>query len=205
MPQRLKRSCCLSREDIIQEHNRQGDIWVFAYASLIWRPDFCPEAQLPAKVFGFHRGLQMWSRINRGTPEQPGLVFALLPGGSCQGVAMKIRRADVSEVLTMLWHREMPTNTYTPRWLKAYTPDGPKKTLAFTLPGNHPQFTGNLSEAQYEHIFRHSRGRYGSTFDYAVQTLHSLRAIGIHDAQLARLLRPFLEHGLAAERTDSTP
>jgi cation transport protein ChaC len=32
----------------------------------------------------------MWSRINRGTPAVPGLVFALLSGGSCQGVVYRV-------------------------------------------------------------------------------------------------------------------
>ena len=142
----------------------------------------------------------MWSRINRGTPEQPGLVFALLPGGSCQGIAMKVSRSDVEEVLAMLWDREMPTNTYTPRWLTAHTPEGPKRALAFTLPRHHPQCTGRLSPAEYEHIFRHSQGRYGSTLDYALQTLHGLHAVGIHDAQLLRLLKPYLDDGTPAMR-----
>ena len=57
------------------------DLWVFAYASLVWRPEFHAAETRPARVHGFHRCLQMWSRVNRGTPEEPGLVFALLPGG----------------------------------------------------------------------------------------------------------------------------
>ena len=56
----------------------QQDLWVFAYASLIWRPDFEVAEQLLARVYGWHRSLSMWSRVNRGTPERPGLVFALL-------------------------------------------------------------------------------------------------------------------------------
>jgi len=34
----------------------------------------------------------MRSRVNRGTPEQPGLVFALLHGGSCHGVVYRVPR-----------------------------------------------------------------------------------------------------------------
>ena len=68
-----------------QEWGGQSDLWVFAYASLIWRPDFAVAEQRLARVHGWHRALQMWSRVNRGTPAYPGLVFALLSGGSCQG------------------------------------------------------------------------------------------------------------------------
>ena len=41
---------------------------------------------------------------------------------------------------------------------------------------------------QLREIFRHARGRYGSTLDYARQTHEALRAHGIHDRALARLL-----------------
>ena len=49
--------------------------------------------------------------------------------------------------------------------------------------------TGHLSDAQYREIFAHARGRYGSTLDYARQTLDGLRRHGIEDRALARLLR----------------
>ncbi len=34
-----------------------GDIWVFGYASLIWRPEFDAAEQRPATVYGWHRAL----------------------------------------------------------------------------------------------------------------------------------------------------
>ena len=65
------------------EWGGQQDLWVFGYGSLIWRPEFPFVERHPARVHGWHRALKMWSRVNRGTPECPGLVLALLPGGSC--------------------------------------------------------------------------------------------------------------------------
>lgn len=41
------------------------DLWLFAYASLIWRPEFEATEQRLARVHGHHRSLQMWSRVNR--------------------------------------------------------------------------------------------------------------------------------------------
>jgi cation transport protein ChaC len=70
--------------NFLQQWGGQDDLWIFAYASLIWRPDFEFSEQRPAKLHGWHRALKMWSRINRGTPAVPGLVFALLSGGSCR-------------------------------------------------------------------------------------------------------------------------
>jgi cation transport protein ChaC len=165
------------------------DLWIFGYASLIWRPDFAFEERRPAQVRGWHRALKMWSRVNRGTPEVPGLVFALLPGGSCHGVAFRVHRQQAPDILATLWEREMPTGVYDPRWLRCGTPHGPVSALAFTLSRHSPNYTGALSGEQYRHIFAHARGRYGSTHDYAHLTYESLKAHGIHDRALEQLLR----------------
>lgn len=169
------------------------DLWVFAYASLIWRPDFEVAQQQLARVHGWHRALAMWSRVNRGTPQRPGLVFALLRGGMCRGMALRVPRAQGEAVLHQLWAREMPSGVYQPQWLRCHlegsdaTP--PVRALAFTLPHNSPNHTGPLSEAQYQAIFSDTvGGRYGHTLDYARQTLDSLTALGIRDRALEKLL-----------------
>lgn len=172
----------------LAEWGGRSDLWVFGYASLIWRPDFHVHEQLPAHLHGWHRALKMWSRINRGTPELPGLVFALLSGGSCHGMALRVERRHGEEVLHKLWDREMMTGVYDPKWLRCQTDKGAIPALTFTLSRRSPNFTGELSAAQYRQIFAHARGRYGTTHDYAHQTLHSLKQHGIHDRALERLL-----------------
>ena len=166
----------------------RSDFWIFAYASLIWRPDFDVHEHLPAHVHGWHRALKMWSRINRGTPQKPGLVFALLSGGSCRGMVLQVKRQQGEEVLHRLWEREMMTGVYDPKWLNCATPRGAVQALAFTLSRRSPNYTGKLSAAQYQQIFTQAQGRYGSTRDYAHQTFHSLKAHGIHDRELETLL-----------------
>jgi len=165
------------------------DLWVFGYASLLWRPEFEAEEQHLSKVWGWHRALKMWSRLNRGSPECPGLVFALLPGGSCQGVVYRVDKTQADAVLQRLWAREMPMDVYTPHWLTCRTPKGPVKALAFTLARSSPSFTGDLPAETYQHIFRQANGRFGTTRDYAWQTYRSLQAHGIEDRALAALLR----------------
>lgn len=174
---------------VIAEWGGASDFWVFGYGSLIWRPDFDWAERLPAKVHGWHRALKMWSRINRGSPDCPGLVFALLSGGSCQGVAFRVPGADGHAVLGALWAREMVTGVYDPRWLTCQTPQGPRKALAFTLSRHSPNYTGELSEAQYRQVFSAACGRYGTTLDYATQTYESLLGHGIADKALAELLK----------------
>ncbi|MEZ5608676.1 MAG: gamma-glutamylcyclotransferase [Burkholderiaceae bacterium] len=179
----------LTRAQWRQQVGSRGQLWVFGYASLIWRPDFNPAERHPTRVHGWHRALAMWSRVNRGTPEQPGLVFALLPGGSCRGVVYRVPTREADAVFDLLWAREMPSAVYDPRWLPCATPHGPVQALAFTLSRRSPSYTGALAPEQYRDIFRHARGRYGSTLDYARQTLASLHAHGVQDPGLSRLLR----------------
>mgnify|MGYP001601505137 FL=1 len=103
-------------------------------------------------------------------------------------MAFRVRRHDATDVLATLWLREMVTGVYDPRWLPCRTSQGPIRSLAFTLSRRSQSFTGELTPAQYRQVFAQSCGRYGSTHDYAHQTLHSLRAQGIHDRALQRLL-----------------
>ncbi|MEY2621537.1 MAG: hypothetical protein RIT26_1357 [Pseudomonadota bacterium] len=179
-----------SIEHIQREWGGVSDLWVFGYASLIWRPDIEVAERRLAQVHGWHRALKMWSRINRGTPERPGLVFALLPGGSCQGVVMRVPRQHVNQALQSLWAREMPSRVYLPRWLNCHTEHGVVRALSFILPREHPSHTGPLSDSQYRAIFADRvGGRYGHTLEYAISTLNCLREWGIRDAALERLVK----------------
>ena len=175
-------------EALRAQHPPGQDLWVFGYASLIWRPEFTAMQAHRTRVHGWHRALKMWSRVNRGSPECPGLVFALLRGGSCQGVVYRIAADEVDAVLARLWAREMPMAVYDPRWLPCPTPGGTVRALAFTLSQRHPSYTGTLSDGQYRQIFAQASGRFGRTDDYAVQTLQALRQQGIEDRALARLV-----------------
>ena len=175
-----------------------ADLWVFGYASLIWRPEFAADETRGAAVHGWHRALRMRSRINRGTPERPGLVFALVPGGSCRGVVYRIARSRAERELERLWLREMPTGVYDPRWLPCRTPAGPVRALAFTLDRASPSHTGVIPDGEMLEILRHARGRYDSTLDYLLETAACLRERGIRDREIERLER--LARRIAAAR-----
>jgi cation transport protein ChaC len=176
-------------EKALQEWGGHEDLWVFAYGSLIWKPDFEYAERRPAMVHGWHRALKMWSRINRGTPERPGLVFGMLSGGCCRGMVFRIPRAEGREVLTRLWAREMITAVYDPRWLACHTAQGPVKALAFTLSRKSPNHTGELTEEEYRAIFAEATGIYGTTLDYAHRTLEELKLLNIRDRRLEQLLK----------------
>ncbi len=180
----------------LQAWGGEQDLWVFGYASLIWRPEFDADEERPAMVHGWHRALEMRSRVNRGTPECPGLVFALVPGGSCRGMAYRIRRTRAAAELERLWAREMPTGVYDPKWLGCRTAPGPVKALAFTLSRRSPAHTGPLGDPQMVEVLRCAAGRFGSTLEYLMQTAASLRACGIRDRDVERLVALARQHAL---------
>ena len=166
----------------------RDDLWIFGYGSLIWRPDFAYAERRAATVHGWHRALKMWSRVNRGTPECPGLVFGMLSGGSCRGMVFRVDHSHARQVMVNLWQREMVLGVYDPRWLNCRTPQGAVRALAFTLSRKSPSHTGVLADEEYRRIFAQASGIYGTTRDYAEATHAELQRMGIHDRALSRLI-----------------
>jgi glutathione-specific gamma-glutamylcyclotransferase len=184
-----RRDAAAMLERAIAEWGGREDLWIFGYGSLIWRPDFDFIERRAARVHGWHRALKMWSRINRGTPERPGLVFGLLTGGCCRGMVFRVNKDHGADILTRLWSREMATAVYDPKWVLAETDAGRVRALAFTLSRKSPSHTGELTEEEYRAIFAFASGIYGTTLDYAHRTLEELRRHDIRDRNLEKLLR----------------
>lgn len=164
--------------------NGRDDIWIFGYASLIWRPEFPHHERLLGTVRGYHRSLCLWSRVNRGTPENPGLVFALDRGGACKGMAFRLAARDIATSFPALWEREMPSGAYLPRWLPCATSNGTVNALAFVMNRANPGYAGRLSPHETLAAVRNGIGRYGHCTDYVAQTARALREHGIADHRL---------------------
>jgi len=172
------------------QHWRAGqDVWVFGYGSLIWRPGFEFEEQRSALLRGYHRSLCLWSRVNRGTPERPGLVLGLDVGGACRGVVYRIAGARVAATLEALWQREMPAAAYLPKWLGCQTPQGRVQALVFVMDRSKPAYASGLSTGQQAQIVRDACGKYGVCSEYVLNTVQALRAANIHDSKLEAVAR----------------
>jgi glutathione-specific gamma-glutamylcyclotransferase len=192
MPGRLtKAQLAASIDTTLRDWDADSPVWVFAYGSLIWNPDLAFDHRITARVHGYHRRLCLWSRINRGTPDCPGIVAGLDRGGSCAGVVYRIPPADVPTEFERLWQREMLLASYAPRWLDCQLVDGSHaRALAFVVRQDAPNYAGKLTEAEIVEVFtRGSCGRYGTSLDYLVNCIVSLREHGLRDPHFERIAR----------------
>jgi cation transport protein ChaC len=167
----------------------EGDLWVFAYGSLIWNPTIRSVERRVARIEDWHRSFCLTSPHGRGTPELPGLVLALEEGGFCEGVALRLDDADSEDELELLWRREMVSAAYVPRWVDLYALDGNRfgAGLAFTIDQDGINYAGRLARADLIMRLAKARGSLGSSADYLFQTRDGLRASGIPDAELEQL------------------
>ena len=169
--------------------DRTSDLWLFGYGSLIWNPGLPTAEAMRSRVHGYHRGLYLWSRVNRGTPEQPGLVLALDRGGSCSGIAFRLAAAGAMPHLEALWRREMAMGSYRPAWLPCVLADGRRiAALAFVMRRDVVTYTGKLPDEVVKTVFGCANGRYGTTLDYVSRTVAALRESGMPDRALEALL-----------------
>ncbi|MCF8506857.1 MAG: gamma-glutamylcyclotransferase [Caulobacter sp.] len=165
------------------------DRWVFGYGSLMWRPGFPFIDRRRATLHGRRRAFCIYSVHHRGTPERPGLVLGLAPGGSTRGVAYRVAAADWDETRAYLLEREQPTETYVEAW-RDLRIDGaaPTRALVFLSDPTHPQWAGNLTLERQAELIDGATGLSGRNIDYLRDLVTHLREEGVHDRAMEQLL-----------------
>jgi glutathione-specific gamma-glutamylcyclotransferase len=163
------------------------DLWVFAYGSLMWRPDFPFVERLEARLIGAHRALCVYSFVHRGTPERPGLVLGLDRGGTCRGIAYRVAAAERAPTVAYLRAREQVTSVYRecmrPIWLKR-EPELRVPALCYMVDRGHAQYAGRLSLDQQLHHVRQGHGQSGANRDYVIATVAALEQLGYRETEL---------------------
>ena len=167
-----------------------GDLWVFGYGSLIWKPGFTFLEQSPARLIGEHRSLCIYSMVHRGTYEKPGLVLGLDRGGACQGVAFRVAARERRATVAYLREREQVTGVYREVmrsvWLKSDARER-VRALVYVADRSHDQYAGRLSLDEQLRLVKQGHGAYGDNAEYVISTVAALEAQGIRDTPLHRL------------------
>ena len=165
------------------------DLWLFAYGSLIWKPNFSFSEQRRGTVHGWHRAFCMEQKRWRGSPAQPGLMMALEKGGSCTGVAFRLSDGDRRDHIRNLVGREisMREDLDMVRWGTVRTERGAVRALLFWAgPKGNGIFLG-LPLERVAWILARACGHIGSCASYLYNTVLKLEECGIHDRNLWRL------------------
>ena len=182
-----------SLEDMMSAH-ATGDIWIFGYGSLMWNPEFDFDIHRVATIYGYHREFCLWSRINRGTPDQPGLVLTLERGGSCRGIAYRLRPDTSRAQLSNLWRREMSMGSYIPRWLECHAGADRFEALGFVVNRCCTGYAGKLPLDTMVQSIATARGKYGSSAEYLFRTEITLAQHGIRDERVRQLAERVRAH-----------
>lgn len=178
---------------------------VFAYGSLMWRPDFDFTEVVPAILYGYHRAFCITSTHYRGTTEHPGLVLGLDRGGMCRGRMFRVAPEQAAAVADYLHDREMINSCYLPKWLKVRLPNDDQENanreagnrvteeettaLAFVADRSHPDYTGRLEDDGIVARIATASGIMGRNLDYLRNTVAHLDDLGIKECRLHRILR----------------
>lgn len=179
-----------------------GDIWVFAYGSLIWNPGFDFVEKRGAVARGWHRSFCLgWDLWFRGSPARPGLMLALDRGGSCSGVAFRLPPDAIAANLMALLRREVHIlpHPFPPRWVRIETAEGPMRAITFAIDRQSGSYRGRQSPDLIADILSTAAGQSGTMAEYLFQTVNRLEEMGLHDRHLWRL------QALVAERLEIMP
>ena len=168
----------------------KGDLWVFGYGSLIWRPGFEFIERVPARLIGEHRALCVYSFVHRGPPEKPGLVLGLDRGGACRGVAFRVAEQHRAATVAYLRAREQVTSVYREVMRSVWLENAGRErvsALAYVVDRGHVQYAGRLSLADQLRHVQQGHGQSGANGEYVLATVKAIEAEGFRDEQLHQL------------------
>jgi cation transport protein ChaC len=174
----------------MQRTRPAGPFWLFAYGSLIWRPETLFDEQRPALARGWHRRFCLgWDYRYRGSPETPGLMMALDRGGQCKGVIYRLPEAQLEDELHKLIRREMSMvpSAFPWRWIDVVTAEGPLRALTFAMDRNSKRYVAGLSDDELAEVLATACGFRGSMAEYLFSTVSILESMGIRDRNLWKL------------------
>ncbi|MDA4845606.1 gamma-glutamylcyclotransferase [Hoeflea poritis] len=167
-----------------------GDLWVFAYGSLMWDPALRFAEVRRCSIAGYaRRFILMDDKGGRGSPDAPGLMAALDEGTGCEGLAFRIAADDIDTETEILWRREMIGPGYEPRFITARIGTDNVEALAFVANHAADVIRPELSRAQQIRYIAHGSGFLGTSHSYLQKIVSQLNVLNIHDPDCARLLK----------------
>ena len=176
-----------NRRELLAGH--EGDLWVFAYGSLMWDPAFHFLEVRRAHLTGYSRRFILKDIFGaRGTRERPGLMAALDAGDACSGLAFRIAADIVERETEILWSREKIGPAYQPRLVTVETDHGAIRALAFIANHEAASVCPELTVDEQSHYIATGVGFRGSSREYLVNIIEHFALLGIEDQECRALL-----------------
>lgn len=176
-----------SRQAILTEAERTGELWVFAYGSLIWNPIINVADTDTARLDGYARRFCVWAPIGRGSPECPGLWLGLDKGGFSDGTALRIDREEWEMETLILWRREMISGVYSPAWLPVEIGGKTRDCCVFLANPEHPRYATQIEWDAKVNAIAKAEGSMGTCREYLYSLAENLKAAGMEDDYIERL------------------
>ncbi|SAL52649.1 ChaC-like protein [Caballeronia peredens] len=185
-----------SLADTMTRRPEQTDLWVFAYGSLMWNPISEYDCRVTATLDNWHRSFCIRLLAGRGSPRNPGRMLSLEPGGSTDGVALRIPEANLTEELRILWIREMVTGAYTPTWAPVrFKSGGEAMALVFVANPLQAQFDADSRPKSIAPLIAAASGSLGKNSEYVFRLKRALIDCGMTDGYIDELARELTSLG----------
>jgi cation transport protein ChaC len=180
-----------------------GPVWVFAYGSLMWNPLIHFDARTPATLYDWHRSFCIRLVAGRASPDTPGRMLALEPGGSAAGIALRLAPESANDELRLIWVREMVAGSYLPTWAPITFADGTRThAIAFVADRQQPHYQSDASVHTVAPLIAAARGHVGTNQDYVLDLEAALAEADLKDRyieQLAEAIRTLAQRATPVE------
>lgn len=196
----------LSKEDIeaarraFLSSRPDGDLWVFAYGSLMWDPAFQFAEVRKGFAPSFGRRFILKDTFGaRGTSDRPGLMAALDHGPGCHGLVFRVDEHRIEEETPHIWARERAGLAYQEALIGVETDHGQVQALTFVADHSAETIWPELLWAEKVAFAATGEGKVGTSMEYLENLASQFSVLGIEDTEVTDLL----EAARAAGTTDT--
>ncbi|KAK9533565.1 hypothetical protein VZT92_008676 [Zoarces viviparus] len=158
----------------------KGNLWIFGYGSLVWKPDFAYKRSKVGFIKGYKRLFWHGDTFYRGDKEKPGRVVTLVEDQeSCTwGVAYEVTDSQIEESLQHLNTREVVMGGYITKMVEFIPKEkgqGALLALVYIATSDNPIYLGPASDKEIAAQIATCRGNTGHNMEYLVRLAEFMR------------------------------